>query len=486
MALIDRFRHICAVNAGRRSFRTSPGLYWLSLVGLVLVQLFVALALQWVEAGKNATFDIYGLNASLAFIAVSVMIAVLFGARDRSGRILGHLLLLQATMTFLVAIPMAGPSVTEALGLPAPVITGSWIAAMLALLASMVFVIVAVTRVFRRSGLSRRPIMRSFGYSATAMMALLCFPHSPAVVGPQFEQRSANLWELISAYRRATASEPEITAYAQERVERLALWKIRQPRLVDAALASMAPRGGPEPSVFVLGLAGWSYQEIFRREVDAMVSEIGSRLGGMGRSVTLVNNSSTKDHTPVASLQNLGQAVRGLAARMDLDRDVLAILMTSHGSRLGFSLAIGDGYGSETLTPEALKTVLDDAGIRNRIIIVSACYSGTFVPVLADERTLVMTAASATTTSFGCTDSRDLTYFGEALLRHGLVASDSLMGAFSVAQDRIRQWESEQSLPASRPQIHVGTDLRSRFGNLIGSDAELRGLMARIEPSMSP
>ena len=46
------------------------------------------------------------------------------------------------------------------------------------------------------------------------------------------------------------------------------------------------------------------------------------------------------------------------------------------------------------LTAPALRSLLDDAGIKWRIIVVSACYSGGFVDALQDDNTLIVTAAA--------------------------------------------------------------------------------------------
>ena len=66
------------------------------------------------------------------------------------------------------------------------------------------------------------------------------------------------------------------------------------------------------------------------------------------------------------------------------------------------------------MTPQEVAAVLDREGIKNRVVIVSACYSGTFVPPLANDNTIVLTAADAKSTSFGCAPERDWTYFGDA------------------------------------------------------------------------
>ena len=63
-----------------------------------------------------------------------------------------------------------------------------------------------------------------------------------------------------------------------------------------------------------------------------------------------------------------------------------------------------------------LRSILDAAGIGWRVIVISACYSGSFVDELRSDRTLVITASRADRNSFGCSNEADMTYFGRALI----------------------------------------------------------------------
>jgi Peptidase C13 family len=76
-----------------------------------------------------------------------------------------------------------------------------------------------------------------------------------------------------------------------------------------------------------------------------------------------------------------------------------------------FRVAVVAGRRSSTLTPPALRQMFDASGAKYRVVIISACYSGVFVPVLANPRTLVITAAAADRSSFGCEDRATWTYF---------------------------------------------------------------------------
>lgn len=118
------------------------------------------------------------------------------------------------------------------------------------------------------------------------------------------------------------------------------------------------------------------------------------------------------------------------------------------------------------LYADDLKAALQASGIRWRVLIVSACYSGTFIDPLKDDHTIIFTAARADRTSFGCSDERDLTYFGEALFREALPASSSLLDAFTRTQRIIAKREEEEGLDPSQPQIYIGEQMRTKLAEL--------------------
>jgi hypothetical protein len=104
-----------------------------------------------------------------------------------------------------------------------------------------------------------------------------------------------------------------------------------------------------------------------------------------------------------------------------------------------------------------LRDLLNAAGIRNRIVIVSACFSGAFIAPLMDDNTIILTAAQHDRSSFGCQPQRDWTFFGDALFSHNLRNGEPLLEAFDRAKVLIERWEREQRLtPASNPQRSVG------------------------------
>ena len=93
--------------------------------------------------------------------------------------------------------------------------------------------------------------------------------------------------------------------------------------------------------------------------------------------------------------------------------------------------------------------------------MISACYAGGFIPALQNPDTIVIAAAAADKTSFGCSDDRDLTYFGEAFYRDALPGAASLEDAFARAKAAIAEREKKENEIPSDPQASFGNDLHA-------------------------
>ena len=191
-----------------------------------------------------------------------------------------------------------------------------------------------------------------------------------------------------------------------------------------------------------------------------MVAEVmAQRFDAQGRTLQLVNHPGTAETLPWATGANLARALQRIGQVMDPREDVVFIHLTSHGARDG-QLAVGLWPLTLTpVTPQALKGWLDGAGIPQRIVSISACYSGSWVKPLATEASLVMTAADADHTSFGCGRRSPLTFFGRALYDEQLrTRTLSFTQAHAAAREVIRQREIDAGKDDgySNPQIKVG------------------------------
>jgi hypothetical protein len=221
-----------------------------------------------------------------------------------------------------------------------------------------------------------------------------------------------------------------------------------QPSLLLRSLSALQPRRPGAANLFLLAVAGDGTQEVFRREAQFVQHAFDERFGTRGHSVLLVNSRSTVEQLPLATLTSIGQAIRSIAARMDREQDILFLFLTSHGSR-AHDLALGlDAAELPPLGAAALARMLRDAGIRWKVVVVSACYGGGFIGPLRDGHTLILTAARADRRSFGCSDDNDFTYFGRAYFEQALPTAGSFEEAFERARGLIAQWEARDAPPA--------------------------------------
>src|SRR5262245_34120897 len=290
---------------------------------------------------------------------------------------------------------------------------------------------------------------RLLGRVVALFIAKSLIPHTPVFVGADFEARNANWWEYAHAEiqaRRERNADPDIGAV---RLQNL------QPALLQAAAARLARQRKGTTDVYAIGIASWSEQDVSVKEVDGALAALDRSLPIKDRTLRLVNNPGTVETVPLASRRNFAAAVHATAEAMDKNEDILLLFMTSHGGTGGLGLQLPGGR-SAVLSGQEVKTTLDGEGIRNRVVIVSACYGGVFVEPLANDDTIVLTAADARSTSFGCAAGRDWTYFGDALFKQSLQPGMDFRRAFDHARVLIRGWEMMDRVPPSNPQGHFG------------------------------
>lgn len=229
-----------------------------------------------------------------------------------------------------------------------------------------------------------------------------------------------------------------------------------QPELLASALAALEPRSPGRPNLYLVGVAGYGHQNVFKREVDAVDALFAERFGTRGRSVRLVNNPASILDTPIATRLSLRRTLKHVGTLMDEQDDILFLFLTSHGAKEGsFEMELWP-FNLDPLTPADLRQMLDDAGIRNRVIVVSSCYSGTFVEALRDDHTLVITASAADRNSFGCSNEADFTFFGKAYFDLALRSTDSFTEAFDRALPLVAQREQQDGYTPSNPQRVAG------------------------------
>jgi hypothetical protein len=193
-------------------------------------------------------------------------------------------------------------------------------------------------------------------------------------------------------------------------------------------------------------------QSVFESEASGAAKIVAERFAG-APVIVRANTKSRSDATP----ESLTAALDSAAKEMDAANDILMLILTSHGSRGG--LVVKAGARESILSPALLAAMLNQTGVRHRIVIISACYSGVFIPQLANANTLVITAADSDHPSFGCQDGAQWTYFGEALFNNAMRRAATLREAFALARTLVSKRERRNGFAPSNPQIAGGKNI---------------------------
>jgi hypothetical protein len=223
-----------------------------------------------------------------------------------------------------------------------------------------------------------------------------------------------------------------------------------------------AEAGRPRVHVVSFGLFGMN--NLFQREATAAADVIAEHYGHSGQVIVRAN---TEYHS-AAQTGDLRYTLRGLVSTIDRNQDILFLFLTSHGSQKGLAVGTNDDRRTVLLSPGQLRELLVDTGIRYRVVIISACFAGVFADEIADDYTLVIAAADANHTSFGCSDSNpgNYTYFGEAFFGESFRPGVNLDEAFARAKIRVTAREAEEHLTGSNPQMKGGAAVRAQLAKL--------------------
>ena len=224
--------------------------------------------------------------------------------------------------------------------------------------------------------------------------------------------------------------------------------------------------------IYLLAAGLYAREDVFMKEVLQITELFRKRFDAAGRSVVLLNNRKTLDTHPVASLTSISAALQRIGSQMNREEDLLVMYVSSHGSESHRLSVDFWPLRLAPIDPPALKKALDDSGIKWRVIVVSACYSGGFIKPLQDEHTMIITASSATRASFGCGSMSDATYLAQALFNEELRKTYSFETAFAAASKSIAARESAQGYEPSEPQLFAGAAIRHKLVEVEGRLAQ--------------
>ncbi len=396
----------------------------LSLVGFSLTALF-----EFINVAPQRVFDRWGIVSQLASYAIFLLTLVLV---TRIQRQVEKFVVLAVAL--LATDPVGGVLVQGYRLLVVHTSLGRIPWSMWTLYGLLLMWIpVVMYRVQRRifAGSRWRSAAGSAVYFLGSIGLLIWLPHT-------------KLW--YTAYRAESPQQRvdvEKTYYAQ-------------PALLQSELSRLKPSRSGVHNIYFVGVAGWAEQNVFMDEISSVRRLFRQRFDTAGHSVVLINNPTTVRSVPLADASNLQQVLDRVGKMMNPKRDMLFLYITSHGSE---NQTIAFHYwplSLDNLTAEHLRTIIANAHIGWRTVVLSSCYSGGFVDALKSPRALIITAAAADRTSFGCSSTNTWTYFGNAYFHRSLAHTTDFIKAFREARGIIARRESRHKFTPSRPQIWVG------------------------------
>jgi hypothetical protein len=229
--------------------------------------------------------------------------------------------------------------------------------------------------------------------------------------------------------------------------------------LLDRESARLKSRTPGKVNLYAIVFAGDGSQNVFRNEAEFFDKLFSKRLGADGHVLVLENNPAALTTRPLATWSNLEDALDAVATKMDPRQDILLLYFTTHGSEDHTLLVDMDPLPLDQIGASDLPGILAEHPFKYKVVIVNACYSGGFIPPLKNAGTMVITAARADRSSFGCGEQSELTWFGHAFLVDALNKTDSFRQAFKLASAEVAAWEKRDNYEPSEPQVSVGNDI---------------------------
>lgn len=423
------------------------------LLLLLVVSALVDLGVDWLRFGADGEFSWFGLGNEFFGAGILLVTAALLALAFRESALVLALPVLVLAAFPLVQIVRVAPELVPDFfphdGLFATVFD----AVMIAWVTAMTVRAVAVALSSVGHGRWWRALLGGLALTAPIWFASSIAPNDTWWTAPVADN-------AVDSRYPNPASEPVLAT---------------QQRLLDDMLSNLEDERPGATDLYFVGFAGDAREDVFRKDVEAARKVMDERWGTNGRSIALINNPRTLLEAPLATVTNLRETLNEIGASIDAEQDVVMVYLASHGSRNHVLTVSMPPLEVSPLTAPALRALLDSSGIKWRIVVISACYSGGFIDALKDDYTLVLTAADTNRTSFGCGNESDATYFGEALFQQGFAQVDSVLGAFDAAKARIAEREAAIGFkPPSNPQIFVGPAMAAKLKELDRGNAALR------------
>ena len=435
------------MRVDRASFRISAA----QLVLVTIVSAAIYIDADWLRAAHEARFSLLGLHGEVFALGLLVLSSALIGAlaRDRELYLALPIVILASFPAIQIVhvlpdLPAAAPNVPAF----AREIFEYGIIAWMALLAMRaVYVCLDAGRAHRRA--------LAIG-GAVLVIAPIWFAPLLGPLDPWFREIDAS----TASGSLNPASEPVLAA---------------QDFMMDRALDELADERPGEVDLYFVGFAPDARRAGFVADVDAAQRAMDTRWRTNGRSLVLVNSPLTVADRPFATITHLREVLLEIGDIIDADEDVVMIYLAGSPGANHTLAAVNPPLELVGLSPQGLRELLDAAGIRWRIVVVSTCEAGAWIDALQDADTVVIASSAADVRGKDCTGGLAPTSFGQAFFSDGMQRYDELPRAFDVARDRLAERHAPAPVMSMGPAIaeHLKT-LKAKHANRVAARGAVR------------
>ena len=230
--------------------------------------------------------------------------------------------------------------------------------------------------------------------------------------------------------------------------------------LLAATSALIADAQAPKRRLFYIGLA--LYSETWSQNDVVALADALQRSSEFSVVPMIASNFTPARQYPIADDARIAALVRAAATRAAPD-DLMVVHISTHGAPGLLASRIGHQQ-TTAITARSLAQRLAPLSGHETVVIVSACYSGSLIGALRAPDRIVIAAARADRSSFGCAADAQHTFFGSAELKAFAAPHRSLREVFNAMRLDVARMEQEQDYtPPSEPQVWVGSAVRSLY-----------------------
>lgn len=211
----------------------------------------------------------------------------------------------------------------------------------------------------------------------------------------------------------------------------------------------------PQGRLIFAGFAMHSQSKAFRSDVVSL-EKVALAIDPNAIVFKLNNPVQGQDADwPYATAENIALVLRKASALARPD-DKVMVLFSTHGAVEILSVNFNNTFLPH-ITPRWLNEALADLRGKPTLLLLSACFSGSFLEPLRGPSRVILTAAAKDRNSFGCQFQSTNTYFVDALVNQPALLDYSVVQLMERAKVGIDARERSMKLsPPSMPQISVG------------------------------